>query len=533
MCDRRLHCRPGVGKIQTFVRESSEQLQGVTATWGERHRLAVEGPPRPNRGADACDPGELEAALHLSESKAGQVIISLATSMREARACVVLAPELYQPLALFGEVQSPQADESAVQTSLLTELAELLPTLERVQVLLDRVATLAEHLMRQLAAIFDGVERRKDTSARTLRKSSFRPVLDMLGKLLRVPVIVDGLMLENTQFRQAYKSYSWVVSKASARQERVGMLELPPESAAALVEWLQTMESLALGDTFKLTLNRISEGLQGAGIDLSGSAFRVQLVAYFRTRMDESEASGSAAMDQLELPEECLVPWVRTFVLYGTVWKLGRKGARCLSCSMHQRNATAITATPTMARRRQERVSQSRATRAVDCQAPSRWTPVVTCFFDARANQQRAHCQPSPTLGALRAKSCTARWYNWLPKRSQRGLQGSKRHCTPCCVWSERPCASHRRVKTPPPAGHRSLSQGAFVDGREYFYGGMLRTSVTWLHHHGTTSTSVFTASGVCMLVNLRSSDFGDGDVGCLVSASKSSHVWAKRLACW
>ena len=89
-------------------------------------------------------------------------------------------------------MQSPQADESAVQTSLLIELAELLPTLERVQVLLDRVATLAEHLMRQLAAIFDGVERGKDTFARTLRKSSFRPVLDMLGKLLRVPVIVDG-----------------------------------------------------------------------------------------------------------------------------------------------------------------------------------------------------------------------------------------------------------------------------------------------------------------------------------------------------
>jgi len=331
-------------RFQTFVRESSEQLQGVTATWGERHRLAVEGPPRPDRGADACDPGELEAALHLSESKAGQVINSLATSMREARACVVLAPELYQPLALFGEVQSPQADDSAVQTSLLIELAELLPTLERVQVLLDRVATLAEHLMRQLAAIFDGVERRKDTFARTLRKSSFRPVLDMLGKLLRVPVIVDGLMLENTQFRQAYKSYSWVVSKASARQERVGMLELPPESAAALVEWLQTMEPLALGDTFKLTLNRISEGLQGAGIDLSGSAFRDQLVAYFRTRMEESEASGSAAMDQLELPEECLVPWVCTFVLYGTVWKLGRNDARLVAdvLKMHKKTLVVV-----------------------------------------------------------------------------------------------------------------------------------------------------------------------------------------------
>ena len=78
--------------FQTFVRESSEQLQGVAATWGERHRLAVEGPPRPNRGADACVPGKLEAALHFSESKAGQVLNSLATSMREARACVVLAP---------------------------------------------------------------------------------------------------------------------------------------------------------------------------------------------------------------------------------------------------------------------------------------------------------------------------------------------------------------------------------------------------------------------------------------------------------
>ena len=119
---------------------------------------------------------------------------------------------------LSGEVQSPEADESAVWDESLDRAGELLPTLERVQVLLDRVATLAQHLMRQLAAFFDGVERRKDTFARTLRKSSFRPVFDMLRKLLRVPVIEDGLMLENTQFRQAYKSYSWVVSKASARQ---------------------------------------------------------------------------------------------------------------------------------------------------------------------------------------------------------------------------------------------------------------------------------------------------------------------------
>ena len=126
--------------FQTFVRESSEQLQGVAATWGERHRLAVEGPPPPEPRCRCL--AFLESSrlpFTFSESKAGQVLNSLATSMREARACVVLAPWLYQPLALFGEVQSPQADESAVQTSLLIELAELLPTLERVQVLLDRV----------------------------------------------------------------------------------------------------------------------------------------------------------------------------------------------------------------------------------------------------------------------------------------------------------------------------------------------------------------------------------------------------------
>ena len=63
----------------------------------------------------------------------------------------------------------------------------------------------------------------------------------------------------------------------------------------------------------------------------------------------------------------------------------------------------------------------------------------------------------------------------------------------------------------------------------------MVRVLRTALASSGITLTSVSTASGVYMLVNLRSSDFGGGDVGCLVhqvSASKGSYSWAIRLAC-
>ena len=76
----------------------------------------------------------------------------------------------------------------------------------------------------------------------------------------------------------------------------------------------------------------------------------------------------------------------------------------------------------------------------------------------------------------------------------------------------------------------------AFVDDREYFYGESQHGyTSTALASSGTTLTSASTASGVHMLANLRSSDFGGGDVGCLVhqvSASKSSYAWTIRLAC-
>eukprot|EP00929_Paragymnodinium_shiwhaense_P087037 TRINITY_DN47360_c0_g1_i1.p1 TRINITY_DN47360_c0_g1~~TRINITY_DN47360_c0_g1_i1.p1 ORF type:complete len:1285 (+),score=290.81 TRINITY_DN47360_c0_g1_i1:32-3856(+) len=350
-----------------FLNVCTDELKGRTAACSD-HRPLVQDCVESTAAAQAA-PGEAaagaddaKAAMGLGSSALSRSICALADTLREARLCSAAAADTcFKPLALFGEVQAQAAEQAAAtQTpaALLLELAELLPQLSKARALLDRAASVAEHLLRQLiglhaaGAMASGAASRRGRSSATAEAMpscpslsgvekvslSLRPVLDMLGELLAIFVTVDGLILENPHFRRAYASYSRVIAKAAlgpsgplgAGTGVTPELNLTLEAAADLSEELREVEPFAEGNVFQLYLGRLAQSLQDldSRASASSSALREQLAAYCRSRLQESEVAGAVAIGQLELPSQLLVPWVCLFVLTATVWKPGKADAK-------------------------------------------------------------------------------------------------------------------------------------------------------------------------------------------------------------
>ncbi|CAE8687170.1 unnamed protein product, partial [Polarella glacialis] len=329
----------------SFLGESSQLLKAQLAPPALWRRLPARGPAqvsnfeeslkRQQNQVRSSASAELAASLSQGSSAVGRVVCSLTTSVAEARVCISTAPELCRTLALFGESLGPElADEDMLQTpsSLLIEMADLLPTLRLLRKLLDRVDTIAEHLVRQLVGTHAAGLSASQTKGplRGLSRQAQRPALDVLGELLAVPVAVDGLILESDRLRRAYSSYTWIVGKtAQASPGASSLPELPNESARAIARELQEAATLMRGDAFKICLNRIAVALEDVSGQATVNTFLDHLAGYFKARLEESEARGKTASAQLWLPSESLVPWVCAFVLCSRVF--GRQARRAES----------------------------------------------------------------------------------------------------------------------------------------------------------------------------------------------------------
>lgn len=123
-----LRCLSGevLERWQSFSAETSRLLSGLAA---------------PARGAPAAGP--LSVDLGLALSPVGRVVSSLSAAVREARRCVAEAQPLYVALSVFGETE---ADSLQTPPALLLKLAELLPELRSVRLLVRRVERTAEML---------------------------------------------------------------------------------------------------------------------------------------------------------------------------------------------------------------------------------------------------------------------------------------------------------------------------------------------------------------------------------------------------
>ncbi|CAK0876327.1 unnamed protein product, partial [Prorocentrum cordatum] len=309
-----------------FVGASSRLLARERAHFSARHRKG-----RRRAAASASRLGERPLAAGACAS--ARALAALAASLRAARACAAAAPPLCQALARFGEAARAEPAEatSQVPAALIAEFAELLPALADARRLLDRVAEVAEHLVRQLVG-FQGAS----SSGRELGQLPVRPVLDALGDVLAVAATMDGVVLENQEtLRNAHLNFSWIVSKASG-----GLLELPPEAAVQLGVELREAEPLMRGDAFRACTARAAEGLAGLATEPSGLKLREEALAYFATRLkdrpgEELASSGPSSGAQrcllLALPSEALVPWVCAWVLFASAWEPSRSDARLMA----------------------------------------------------------------------------------------------------------------------------------------------------------------------------------------------------------
>eukprot|EP00931_Biecheleriopsis_adriatica_P019704 TRINITY_DN13361_c0_g1_i2.p1 TRINITY_DN13361_c0_g1~~TRINITY_DN13361_c0_g1_i2.p1 ORF type:complete len:1202 (+),score=292.24 TRINITY_DN13361_c0_g1_i2:38-3643(+) len=344
-----------LGRWQEFIGESSRLLRAQLSLPAEWRRLPPRGSAKePWLSAEADEAGtSATSSLCLGATVVGRAVAALASTVEEARRCKSAAPELCRALAIFGEALGPESDgEERLQTppQLLVEMAELLPTLRSLRQLFARIEVVAEHLVRQLAGVHSASldATHENEALRGLTRQPLRPALDLLGELLAVPVAVDGLVLESGRLRTAFASYSWIVGRASGASslgEVAGaaaqLPELSSEVSAALVSELRQAESIMRGDSFQLCLAHVVDALEDLCQGAVGAAFKEQLSGYFRARLEESEAIGTAATTQLWLPAESLVSWVCSFVLFakafpqnagrvdrsflGEVWRMHKK----------------------------------------------------------------------------------------------------------------------------------------------------------------------------------------------------------------
>lgn len=318
----------------TVLKASTKSMREKAAVWDKRHLLAFEGAPASARCEPTGDVEELEDGLGLSKSSVGRVVESLALTIAEARSCLSATPELYRALAVFGEVQ-PESEEDSSQLGLLVEMAELLPALEKVQKLLVRVAAVAEHMIRQLIGIHTAAKVKSADGTKEFKgldTTPLRPAFDMLGEILMIPVVIDGLLLENPWFGQAFKQYCFVVRKVSVEDDgrRMEIEGIPAEAAKEIEARLQEVADLADCDAFKVCCDRIAENMEGIAQGKPAEKFRDQIMSYFRTRLDESKAS-SGIVSQLQFSSESIVPWVCTFALHITVFEPGKSEAQLVT----------------------------------------------------------------------------------------------------------------------------------------------------------------------------------------------------------
>lgn len=268
--------------------------------------------------------------LGLSFSPTGRVVYSLSASVEQARSCLAQAPQIYDALGVFGEALGPEMpEEDSLQTpsSLLIELAELIPTLSKARQLLRRADAVAGNILMQLA-------KTQAMPIPGLAKQPLRLVLDVLGELLSISVKCDGLVLENSRLRRAYTSFKWIVEKASTSNAGSGG-QLPElgENGTALLRELQEATPLLRGDAFQGCLANVSASLASLKNELGTagiSAFREHLITYFRGRMEESEIRGQVAISQLWLPGESLLCWICCFVCSVRSFGRGREEAKLM-----------------------------------------------------------------------------------------------------------------------------------------------------------------------------------------------------------
>lgn len=253
-----------LGRWQEFLAESQELLRppGRPSTWRQmchQHSPASWVETEDGDASPATD-------LHI-DSAVGRAVAALTAVMQEARLCISTAHQIFRPLAIFGESLGDSAEEHSLQTppQLFVEMSQLLPTLRNLRQLLSRIETVAEHLVRQVAATYaTSLAAQAGQPLHGLARQPLRPALDVLGELLALPVVVDGLIVENNCLKRAYDSYSWVVSKAqgsgaSGAAKASQIPELPSQAAASLVHELEQAQFLIRGEAFQICLSNGKE----------------------------------------------------------------------------------------------------------------------------------------------------------------------------------------------------------------------------------------------------------------------------------
>lgn len=330
-----------------FLRSSANDLRERACAWdGE-----TQPPPQPtitvsnavetSSESQDVSPPALRTALRTSVP--GRVVASLVAARAEVRRCEAEGGELAQAIAYFGEAQLQDASDSydtQTPAALLLEMADFLPVLERGLHLLDRIAEVAAHLVRQLVGLYGGASGASRSTVRedgraqlaALGKRVLPSVLDALGALLTVPATLDAQLLDNARLQRAHSSYTWVVTKAAESGPVPGIEASTTalaesganEPMAELRSRLKQAEPLIGGDAFGLCTARMAAFLRDVAAAVGEAParnLREQLLSYFRSKVEESEHVGSAARARLELPAESVMPWVCVFcALLAACW---------------------------------------------------------------------------------------------------------------------------------------------------------------------------------------------------------------------
>lgn len=251
----------------------------------------------------------------------GSLVAGLAGTVLEARRCISGAQSHIAPLALFGK-RHKQQDGAATNPELLAELSELLPKLQVIEDHLQRAAELGQHLVQQMLAIQVAATARDGRLGG--RSLSVSPLLDLLGEVLAVAALADGLFNGNQRFGQSHANLTWIVSKAM--EEGPKQLQLPEDAASQLLEQLKSLEAMINGSSVEVCLRRILSGLQGTCSQDCPAALREQIMTHCRAKLKQAESSAA-----VRLPGESLVPWVCCFTLFMRIWRPGSSESRLLA----------------------------------------------------------------------------------------------------------------------------------------------------------------------------------------------------------